>query len=175
MNLERAMRRVLCEMTLIQYGSTSSWGRSSGDSEGPGRPSGESKPMAVEWAERWELLPTDDTLVMARAELDAWRRSVPADVDAPDWQEDEWILTDGENYEAEQVARRFNTTPSRVRSLRVRNGREMDFGLRIDGSRPSPKLDDLVERGLGARQISMLTGVKRSTAQDAINRHRKAA
>lgn len=175
MTLEQAMRNVIVQMTLIQYGSTQSWGRSSGDGDSPGRPSGESAPLAVVWAGKWEADPTEDTLVMARAELDAWKRSVPRDDDTPDWQEDEWVLADGENYSAEQVARRFNTTPSRVRSLRVRNGREMEFGLRIDGSRPAPKLTELVERGLGARQISMLTGVKRATAQDAINRHRKVA
>jgi len=174
MTLEQEMAQLLAEMALLQHGSTTSWNPSGTGKAESRPPSGDSWPLAEKWLDAWERDPTHDTLSHARAEFDAWKKRQAPAVDN-DTCEDDWILEDGEGYAAEQVARKFNTTPSRVRALRVRNEREMQFGQRIRGARPAPRLHELVERGLAARQISMLTGVKRSTAQDAINRHRKAA
>jgi hypothetical protein len=170
MTLEKAMRQVICEMTLIQYGSTQSWGRSTGDSESPGRPSGESVPMAVEWAAAWEREPTEDTLVMARAELDAWKRSTSVETD--DSTLEDWVVEDGEGFAVAQVAGKFGIAEARVRRIRLKAGRESEFGmptqfaptaLRKDQSRV--RVVNLATQGCTLRQIELQTGVPRETVR----------
>jgi hypothetical protein len=173
MTLESEMRQILAELEMLGHGSVTAWNASGGGQADSRPPSGESNPPHIEYAERFERDRSWETVEEARACLREWkRRAAPAR--ETDTSEDDWIIEDGEGYAADEVARRFNTTPARVRLLRSRNGREMEMGLPTSG-RAAPKLRDLVEQGLTARQIEMLTGTARSTAQDAINRHRKAA
>lgn len=173
MTLAQEMRKVLAELELLSHGKATSWNASGTGKADSRPPSGEGFPPHVEFRLQFEADPSWVVVEEARAVLKAWRvRQAPASGD--DSSEDDWILDDGEGFTAEEVAKRFNTTPSRVRLVRTRKDRDMEMGLSTNG-RPAPKLRDLVEQGLTARQIEMLTGTARSTAQDAINRHRKAA
>ena len=175
----REFRQILAEMELVSYGKTQAFNSSGGGrSENPDpTPTGESWPMHLRWRAEWaKTKPSNrpDLVRDARTELEAWRLRC---VTLPDDEYDEaaWIIEDGEGLTPEHVARRHNTTPSRIRSLRIRAGRDPETGHKLAASGAPPRVQDLVERGLGARQIAMLTGVARSTAQDAINRHRKLA
>jgi hypothetical protein len=175
MSLEREMRQVLAELALLLNGKTQTFYATGGKSENPDpRPQGESKPPHEYWAQRWAACPDHGTVLAAREALNAWKRRVVTS-EGDGTNENQWLLEDGEGYTADEVARRFNTTPSRVRSLRLADDREMEFGKKIHGNRVVPRVQDLVEQGMGARAIAMLTGMKRSTAQDAVNKHRKAA
>jgi hypothetical protein len=169
--LESAMRQLLAEMTLLQYGRTQAFAASSGDTERDPRPAGEACPLAEKWLHEWQRSPCEDTLLMARAELDAWKRSVPRDEDH-EWDEDEWILRDGEGFGAEQVARKFNRTPTMIRRLRVKNDRESEFGLSTRFPQAKERVPDaearvanLAAQGCTLRQIEMQTGVKRETVR----------
>lgn len=171
MHLEGEMKAVLVSMTLLQYGRVQAFAGSSGDTERDPRPAGESHPLAEKWLAEWHRDPTEDTLAMARAELDAWKRSVPRDEDH-EWDEDEWILKDGEGFSAEQVARKFNRTPTMVRRLRVKNDRESEFGLSTRFPQDKERVPDaearvanLAAQGCTLKQINLQTGVPRETVR----------
>lgn len=170
MSLEREIRQVLAEMTLIQHGRTQALNATGGRSDNPDpRPQGETQPMHEEWAARWARDPSERTVEAARAELNAWRvRQVPADGDGTG--EDDWILKDGEGFEAGAVARQFNTTPTRVRKLRLANERESEFGLKTRFAvRAEPdareRVLNLAAQGCTLRQIEMQTGRPRETVR----------
>lgn len=167
MTLEHAMRQVLAEMTLLSYGSTTSWS-SSGGGDGPGRPSGDSRPLAEHWQAEWNRDPSERTLTNARAALDdVKRRQAPAEGD--DSTLEDWIVEDGEGYAVEQVARKFGVAENRVRRIRVKADRESEFGLPTrfaqhrDESRE--RVVWLFSKGCTLRQIAMQTGVSKSKAQ----------
>lgn len=167
MTIERAMRQVIAEMTLLSYGSTTSWS-SSGGGDGPERPSGDSHPLAEHWAAEWDRDPSQDTVDRARAELaDVKRRSAPAD--GGDSTLEDWVVEDGEGYAVEQVARKFGLAENRVRRIRIKADRESEFGLPTrfaqhrDTSRE--RVIWLGSKGCTLRQIEMQTGVSKSKAQ----------
>lgn len=170
MTLESEMRAVILAMRMLGGGRTQAFDSSGGKSENPDpRPSGESWTMADHWQAEWANRPIEDTLDAARAELQAWKkRQAPAD--DVDYDEDGWVLRDGEGFSAEQVARKFNRTPTMVRRLRLKNGRETEFGLPVN--LPQERVPDARERvqnltaqGCTLRQIEMQTGVKRETVR----------
>lgn len=175
MTLEREMRQLICEMTLIQYGSTQSWNKSGGGSESPGRPSGESCPLAVRWREEWERWPTRDTIDMARAELDAWKRS--ARVETDDSSLEDWVVEDGEGFAVAQVASKFGLADARVRRIRLKADRESEFGLplvfahhRESAGEKDTRIRNLAGQGCTERQIAFQVGVGKSTVRRALGR-----
>jgi transposase len=170
MTLEHAMRQVLAEMTLVQYGSTTSWS-SSGGGDGPEKPSGDSRPLVDEWRERWERDPSDRTLQGARDALDAWKRRPTQDT-GDDTTVEDWVLSDGEGYTAEQVARNFGIADSRVRRIRMRNNREPEFGKSTETVTRAERKDQsrvrvitLASQGMTIRQIHVVTDVPRETVR----------
>jgi hypothetical protein len=168
--LQHEMRQLLAEMTLLSYGTVQSW-NASGGSESPGRPGGEAWPLADKWHAEFQRNPSRETLDAARAELVAWkRRAAPAEGDGST--EDDWVLRDGEGFSAEQVARKFNRTPSMVRRLRLANGRESEFGLSASLPRGRERVPDararvvnLAGQGCTLKQIELQTGVPRETVR----------
>lgn len=177
--LEHAMRQVLAEMTLLQYGRTQAFASSSGDTERDPRPAGESHPLAEKWLAEWLRDPTEDTLLMARAELDAWKRSVPRDEDDSGWDEEAWMLSEGEGYTAEEVSKRFRVTVTYVRRLRVKNDRDAEFGKDVQALVPSASKETrvvlLTERGLSSRQVADQVGLHKTQVLRILARSRNAA
>lgn len=172
MTLEDEMRRVLARMALIQYGKTASLNSSGGRSENPDpRPRGEGWTLADHWASEWASRPTHETVESARGELEAWlKRATPASDDGSDFEQ--WVIDDGEGYAVAQVAGKFGIAETRVRRLRIKNGRESEFGLPVNmpqGRERVPdareRVENLTRQGCTLRQIEMQTGVKRETAR----------
>lgn len=173
--LEGAMRAVLVEMTLLSYGRTQAFASSSGDTERDPRPAGEAHPLAERWLDEWHQSPTEDTLLMARAELDAWKRSVPVETD--DSTLEDWVVEDGEGYAVAQVAGKFGLAESRVRRIRMRADRESEFGLplafahhRESEAEKHSRIRNLADRGCTERQIAFQVGVGKSTVRRALGR-----
>jgi hypothetical protein len=172
MTVERAMRQVLAEMTMLSYGSTTSWNHSGG-SEGPGRPSGDSHPLAEHWRAEWERDPSWGTVERAREALaQVKRRDAPVVTD--DSTLEDWIVSDGEGYAVAQVAGKFGIAQSRVRRIRLKAGRESEFGARVD-ARPvrdtsSERIRNLASQGCTERQIAFQVGVGKSTVRRALGR-----
>lgn len=173
--LESEMRAVLVEMTLLSYGRTQAFASSSGDTEPDPRPAGEAYPLAEQWLAEWHSDPSEDTLLMARAELDAWKRSVPVETD--DSTLEDWVVEDGQGYAVAQVAGKFGLAESRVRRIRMRADRESEFGLplrfahhRESEAEKHSRIRNLADRGCTERQIAFQVGVGKSTVRRALGR-----
>lgn len=179
MNIESEMRSVLVRMTLLQYGKTQSFNSSGGKSENPDpRPQGESWTLADHWSGEWVNRPTSETVDAARAELNAWlRRASPAETDGTAFED--WVIEDGENYAVAQVAGKFGIPESRVRRIRLKNGRETEFGLLIDHTaekdRSVERVAYLSGRGCSWREIAAQTGLHKTQVQRILARQRSAA
>lgn len=177
MTLQHEMRQLLAEMTLLSYGSVQSW-NASGGSESPGRPGGEAWPLADKWHAEFQRNPSRETLDAARAELVAWkRRAAPADGDGST--EDDWILSQGEGYAADEVSKRFRVTPTHVRRLRVANDRDAEFGRETQTLVPSASKETrvalLTERGLSSRQVADQVGLHKTQVLRILARSRNGA
>jgi hypothetical protein len=172
MTLERAMRQVLAELQLLQYGKTQSFNAAGGRSENPDpRPSGESRPLADHWRDEWTREPSERTLTAARAELATWKKRQAPAVDVDPSLED-LVLEDGQGYAAEQVASRFGIAVSRVVRIRLRASsprREAEFGMPVDGlvvkDSSRERVVNLARQGCTLRQIAVQTDVPRETVR----------
>jgi hypothetical protein len=130
--MDREFRQVLLELELLSHGKAMSWNPTSrGESDDP-RPFGESRPAHEEYAELFRQARTEEdchaVLVDAREYLEQWRGRNRAQ-EVQEWDEERWIIEDGEGFEAVEVARRFNTNVGRVRKLRLKEGRDGEFGM----------------------------------------------
>jgi hypothetical protein len=182
MTVEPEFRQVLAEMTLLSYGRTQSFDSSGGKSENPDpRPHGESKPFHEYWAHRWTLEPVSGRsalLADAREALRCWKvRTAPVEDDGSN--EDDWIIRDGEGFSADQVARKFNVTTTRVRRVRVRNDRDAEYGKEVQALVPSASKDErvvlLTERGLSSREVAAQVDLHKTQVLRILARHRTAA
>lgn len=129
--MDREMRSVLAQLELLSHGKAMNWSPTSGGESDEARPFGEAHPLHEEFRSRWLGAPAHkrpDVLQAAREALDTWK-GVGRSQQAQEWDEEAWILKDGEGFEAIVVARRFNTSAERVRKLRLRANRCGEFGL----------------------------------------------
>jgi hypothetical protein len=177
MTLEGEMAQVLADMTLLSYGSTTSWS-SSGGGDGPEKPSGDSSPLAEHWLAEWERDPSHETVERARAELaSVRRRQAPASGD--DSTLDDWVLKDGEGFAVEQVAGKFRIAAARVRRIRLKAGRESEFGQVVDVAAARDSSEERVAyldgRGCSWREIAAQTGLHKTQVQRILARRRNAA
>lgn len=172
MTLEDEMRQLLARMSLIQYGKTASLNSNGGRSENPDpRPQGESWTLQDHWTAEWARSPTHETVEAARGELEAWlKRSTPAEGDGTEFEQ--WVIDDGQGYAVAQVASKFGIAAQRVVRLRLRHGREAEFGMptgietraeRKDKSRE--RVVSLATQGMTVRQIHTITDVPRETVR----------
>lgn len=170
-------RQILAEMELLSHGSVTAYNSSGRGESDVVVPQGEAHPPHIEFAARYEQERDDErrrrVLEEARRYLQDWKRRTSPVVDDGS-SEDDWIVRDGEGYEAEQVARKFNTTVSRVRKLRMADDRDTEFGL---PSRFAPRLAatpdrirNLADQGCTERQIAFQVGVSKSTVRRALGK-----
>lgn len=128
--MDREMRSLLAQLELLSHGKCQSFNASArGEVDDP-RPFGEQHPPHEEFRARWLNAPAGkrpDVLREARTVLEAWQGRNRSQ-GAQEWDEERWIIEDGEGFEAVEVARRFNTSAERVRKLRLRAGRCGEFG-----------------------------------------------
>lgn len=173
---EREFRQILAEMELISYGRTQSFntsGGGKGENDDP-MPTGESWPMHQQWRSLWmRCKPRDRPELVrdARTDLEAWRIRCVI-VNDTDYGETDLILDQGKGRSVEDVARTFNTTPTRVRRLRLRANRDSEFGMPADlpekGARipgAEERVANLAAQGCTLRQITMQTGVPKDTVR----------
>jgi hypothetical protein len=184
MSLEQAFRQVLAEMSLIQYGKSASYNSSGGRSENPDpRPQGASWTLADHWAAEWAKADGDfdrlsEVYRAARDELQAWkRREAPAEGD--DSTLEDWVLQDGEGYAVAQVAGKFGIAEGRVRRIRLKAGRESEYGLVVDPASERDRSEERViylrDRGCSWREIAAQTGLHKTQVQRILARQRDVA
>lgn len=175
MSVEREFRQVLAEMELLSHGKTQSFNATArGENDNP-VPYGEATPPHEGFAVDWQRCETDQdrqaTLGEAKEFLESWKGRNRAQGDH-EWDESAWILADGEGFDASEVAKRFNTTPSRVRKIRIAADRDSEYGL----STVPAELDketrvlNLASKGCTVRQIALQTGVPKSTVDRLLRR-----
>lgn len=172
--LEGEMRQILIEMTLVQYGRTQAFGKSS-RGERDLRPGGEAHPLAEHWQFEWERDPSSDTIALARADLEAWRKSALIETD--DSTLEDWVIEDGEGYAVAQVAGKFGIAEARVRRMRLKRDRETEFGLpllfashRESEAEKHVRIRNLAGQGCTERQIAFQVGVGKSTVRRALGK-----
>jgi hypothetical protein len=179
-HLELEMAQTLAEMALLSYGKTQSFDSSGGKSESQdARPQGEAHPLAEKWHANWVEDPIRETLEAARAELQAWRvRQALAEGD--DSGLEDWVIEDGEGYAPAQVATKFKIAETRVRRIRLKRGRESEFGLstdlpavRVAGA--DERARNLYSQGCTLNQIAMQTGLHKTQVRRILVRFRTAA
>lgn len=177
MTLEDEMRQLLARMSLLQYGKTASLNSNGGRSENPDpRPQGESWTLQDHWTAEWAKRPTHETVEAARGELDAWlKRTTPADDDGTAFED--WVVDDGEGYAVAQVASKFGIAGSRVRRIRLKAGRESEFGLPLQFAQhrdtsvsKEQRIRNLADQGCTERQIAFQVSVSKSTVRRALGR-----
>ena len=130
MSVDREMRSVLAQLELLSHGKAMNWNPTARGESDDARPFGEQHPPHEVFRKRWIEAPAHkrpDVLREAREALDTWK-GVGRAQQAQEWDEEAWILKDGEGFEAVEVARRFNTSAERVRKLRLKHGRCGEFG-----------------------------------------------
>lgn len=175
--LPSAVRQILAELELISHGSTQSWNSAGGHGESTAvLPYGESNPPHVYLRELYVAQTTDPgrarvvtriTLALREARGQIDRSHVVGETRE---HEDARMIKQGEGFTPEEVANRFNCTPSRVRRARLAAGRSQDTGKAIhtatdadDGRIEALRMKD---QGMSVRQIAMVLSQPKSTVYD---------
>lgn len=173
MSTDRAMQEVLLELMMLQHGSVTSWNpTTSGSRERDPRPSGDSHPIAEQYAHAYNQATNERArqrvLHEARDELQAWRgHGTRRHAGETKEELERRILKDGEGFDAQTVAVRFDTNAGRIRKLRVAKNRSPETGKLLPGakdddrSKPERVLE-LHAQGCTLRQIEMFTKVSKS-------------
>jgi hypothetical protein len=177
------VRILLAELELLSHGSTQSWNATGGgESEGgTGHPPGDQHPPHLELRKLYLKQSTDEGRASVektmRATLKEYRGTAvdrSCVVGETREQENDRILRTGEGFTADEVARRFNCTPTRVRRLRLAKGRDT-LGHKPGGSFVSPTSDEECERearrmksqlGMSVRAIALALHRPSSTVGD---------
>jgi hypothetical protein len=166
-SIEAEFRQVLAELELLSHGRTQSFNSSGRGKSTAVLPFGESAPAHLHWRLEWERDPSRRTLEAARAELEAWRvRQAPAETDGSTWED--WVIRDGEGYAVAQVAQKFTIAEARVRRIRLKYGRDSEYGMaetEVPRDDSRERILNLAARGCTLRQIEMQTGKNRETVR----------
>jgi hypothetical protein len=182
-DLDRTMRAVLLDLSMISHGTTQSFNAGGGGGGGGDQLQGCSGAEHLHWAAKYERA-ADDTerrSVVKGAETELARlrgRDVDRSrvVGETREEEDARIVHVGEGFTADEVATRFKTTPTRVRRARLAAGREVEHG-RKPGAAPAPAsalTDEAAAReaarmksqGMSERQIALVLARPKSTVHD---------
>jgi hypothetical protein len=173
--IPKEVRQLLAELELLSHGSTTAWNPTGGGSaaEDAGIPHGESNPPHLRLRAQY-LEQADDagrervveemrTTLRGRRGPTADRGAVTGETRA---EEDARILQSGEGFDVLDVARRFDCTSSRVRRLRLADGRDAERGHRVDqqaGDDDAQRARRMKAQGMSERQIALALGRHRTT------------
>jgi DNA invertase Pin-like site-specific DNA recombinase len=172
--IPKAVRQLLAELELLSHGSTTAWNPTGGTGDDVVVPFGESDPPHLRLRARYLAQTADAGRARVVEEMRVTlrgHRGVSVDrsvvVGESREAEDARILQTGEDFSAEEVARRFNCTPTRVRRLRLADGRDVERGRR---SAPAAPVADaagqalrMKANGMSERQIALVLGQHRTT------------
>jgi hypothetical protein len=174
------MRAVLTELMLLMHGSTTSWNPTTrGTRDRDPRPTGDSYPVAENYRDQYAQAPGDiarrRVLNEARAELERWRgHGTQRHAGETRDEQEARILKEGQGFDPQTVAIRFDTNAGRIRKLRVTSGYLPETGEPLPGIQTkvasADKVRELAEQGCTLRQIKILTGVSKSTAHRILGR-----
>ena len=178
----REFRQILAEMEMLGYGKTQAFNTSGGGrSENPDpTPTGESWPMHLRWRAEWaktKPAARPDLVRDARTELEAWKLRCVTFTD-DEFDETAWIIEDGAGHKPEDVARRYNTTPTRIRRLRVKHGRDSETGEQAvaqisESASRETRVVMLTQRGLSSREVAAQVGLHKTQVLRILARHRQ--
>lgn len=172
------VRLLLAELELISHGSTQSW-NSAGGAHGDNTavlPYGESNPPHVYFRDLYLTQTTDEGRQRVVGKICGALREARGHIDRSHVvgetreQEDTRIISQGEGFTADEVAHRFNCTPSRVRRARLAAGRSQHDGKPTQGSLTvtDGRIEALrmKEQGMSVRAIAMVLNTPPSTVGD---------
>jgi hypothetical protein len=168
--MDHEMRSVLAQLELLSHGKTQSFNATARGESETARPFGELNPPHEEFRERWNGAPAErrpEVLKEAREALDTWK-GIGRAQEAQEWDEEGWIIDDGEGLSPVECAWRFNTSAQRIRKVRVAKGREAEFGKEprvperddLDG-----KVLELFGKGMSTRAIALIVRKPKSEVQ----------
>jgi hypothetical protein len=173
--MNKAMRQVLAELELISHGATVRFDPSTSHGHaGSTIPSGESNPVHLRFRARFETCRTDRdrelALEAAQAELRSLKtRTMPiTGVDGAELLRRQ-ILEDHAGNTATEVAIVLYCTTSKVRNIRITDGKDPETGLELvilDRS----EAQRLAAMGMTERQIAFKVGVTSSTVRRLLDR-----
>lgn len=187
-DLDREMRQVLIEMTLLSYGSTQQWNSAGGGGESDGIPghllawSGEKnarpsrRTLFDSWLDTYEKADSDekraDVVDHARNALDEWRgygrqAAARGTVMSDGEVLRERILVEGKGWPAQVVADALRCTATFVRKVRLaaekdEDGHDVQAAL-DEAEDARSRVLALKGKNLSQRQIALLTGVSGRT------------
>lgn len=178
-----SVRLLLADLELLSHGSTASWNPAGGPgNERAALPFGESDPPHLSLRVKYLEATTDERrrqVVKMMHEAIREFRGFGVDrsrvVGETTEQQDARICREGEGFSAQEVARRFNCTPTRVRRVRLADGRDVDLGRKpasaeaeanAETGDPAAEAARMRANGMTVRQIAFALGVPKSTVSD---------
>lgn len=173
---DQQARQVLLELTLLSHGSVTNWApTTSGTRDRDPRPTGDSNPVADQYAAAYADAAGDVSrqrvIHEAREELARWRgHGITRTPGETQDERDLRMLREGQGFDPQTVAVRFDTNAGRVRKLRVEHGHLPETGTPLPGVKPveaatPERVLELAGQGCTLRQITTITGVSKSTVQ----------
>jgi hypothetical protein len=173
----RHVRQLLAELELIAHGSCQAWNSAGGHGESTTvLPFGELHPphitLRILYIEQHTDAGRSSVVKAMEDELEAVRGHVDRSHVVGESREDEdkRIVKQGEGFNADEVALRFNCTPTRVRRARLAAGRSPRDGT---APRASVEVEDgqtealrMKAQGMSVRAIAMVLVLPKSTIHD---------
>lgn len=170
------VRLLLSQLELLSHGSTASWNPAGGHTEPAALPFGENDPPHLRLRARYLAADSDEARTRAVNMMNKTLREFRGTgvdrskvVGETREQEDARIVREGNGFTADEVALRFNCTPTRVRRVRLAAGRD-DVGrepARPDATDvPAVEAVRMRSNGMTIRQIAFALSVPKSTIND---------
>jgi hypothetical protein len=175
-HIDHEWRTTHLQLILLSHGGVTNWApTTSGTRDRDPRPTGDSYPIADHYAWMYANAAGDVSrqrvLHEAREELARWRgHGITRAPGETQEERDLRMLREGQGFDPQTVAVRFDTNAGRVRKLRVAHGHLPETGTPLPGVKPveaatPERVLELAGQGCTLRQITTLTGVSKSTVQ----------
>jgi hypothetical protein len=164
------------QLMMLMHGTVTSWApTTSGDRDRDPRPTGDSNPVVDQYDAAYNdaagQIGRQRVLNEAREELARWRgHGIKRHEGESQEERDRRMLREGQGFDPQTVAVRFDTNAGRVRKLRVAHGHLPETGTPLPGVKPveaatPERVLELAGQGCTLRQITTITGVSKSTVQ----------